>query len=39
MAIINSIRTRLAEFSIVAPVVRRAVQQLLKVVADIGGAP
>jgi len=33
-AIINSIRAHLAEFGIVAPVGRRGVEQLLKVVAD-----
>src|SRR3974390_286811 len=33
-AIINSIRAHLAEFAIVAPVGRRGVEQLLKVVAD-----
>src|SRR2546428_14182981 len=35
-AIINSIRAHLAEFGIVAPVGRRGVEQLLKVVADPG---
>ena len=33
-AIINSIRAYLAEFGIVAPVERRGVEQLLKIVAD-----
>jgi transposase len=33
-AIINSIRAHLAEFGIVAPVARRGVEQLLKVVAN-----
>src|SRR5207245_10451956 len=33
-AIISSIRAHLAEFGIVAPVGRRGVEQLLKVVAD-----